>query len=398
MSAKTAVIFGAGKIARGFIAHLLTISDFRITFVERSAQLVALLRERQKYGVHVMGAPEKDIVIEGFETLSSEESKCVVERVAAASVVFVSIGGPNLPQIAPLLADSVRQAFSAGRTDPLNVILCENYFQPAKWLRQIVAGHLDPLETEWFNCHVGVVESLVLRSSVEPTPEMKLEDPLSVKVQDMWELPADKHAFVGEVPQVYGLVARENFECGLVRKLFTYNAINAVIAYTGYVKGYVLLSEAANDPELVELARAAGRESGTALCKTYGFDPQDQEQFAESALAKYQKPEIVDPIERNARDPIRKLSRNDRLIGPACLALQCGVRPTALSRAIGAALHYEHATDSAARSLQTLINEKGLARTIQEVCGIEPASELARMIFDEYYKWSKHNAGHAHAA
>jgi len=387
MSAKTAVVFGAGKIARGFIAHLLTISKFSITFVEKSDELISLLRARRRYTVHVMGAPEKNIVIEGFNVLSSEQIRSVAERVATASVVFVSIGGPNLPQIAPLIAEGFREACSRSRADPLNVILCENYFQPAQWLRQLVVSHLDSSEIEWLNGRVGIVEALVLRSSVEPTPEMRAEDPLSLKVQDMWEMPADKAAFVGEVPEVYGLVPKENFEAGLVRKLFTYNAINAVIAYVGHLKGYTLLSEAANDAEIVELARAASREAGFALCKTYGFDPHDQERFAESALAKYQKREIVDPIERNARDPVRKLSRNDRLVGPACLALACEVRPAALSSAIGAALHYDNAGDPAARNLQTMIQEKSLIGAIEAVCGIDPASELAEMIVDAYTKW-----------
>jgi mannitol-1-phosphate 5-dehydrogenase len=88
-----------------------------------------------------------------------------------------------------------------------------------------------------------------------------------------------------------------------------------MFAYTGYQKGHTLLSEAANDHQLLELARAAGREGGQALCQTYGFDPQDQRAFADSAIEKYQRIEIVDPIERNARDPIRKLGRYDRLVG-----------------------------------------------------------------------------------
>jgi mannitol-1-phosphate 5-dehydrogenase len=394
MSTKTAVIFGAGKIARGFIAHLLTLSGFRITFVEKSPALVLLLRERKKYRVHVMGAPDKGIVIEGFETLSCDEVDIVAKRLAAASVAFISIGGPNLPQIAPLIAEGVRQAFAEKRTEPLNVILCENYFQPAKWLRQLAAEHLNGAESEWSNAHVGIVEALVLRSSVEPTPEMKAEDPLSLKVQDMWEMPADKDAFIGEIPQIRGLAPKASFEGGLVRKLFTYNAINALIAYAGHLKGHTLLSDAANDPELVELARAASMEAGKALCETYGFDLGDQHQFAEAAIAKYQKREIVDPIERNARDPLRKLSRNDRLVGPACLAFKCGIRPLALSRAIGAALHYDNAGDPAAQKLQAMIKEMGISKTIQEVCGIDPESELAHMIVDDYRKWD-HSQGDA---
>src|SRR5262249_16787486 len=155
----------------------------------------------------------------------------------------------------------------------------------------------------------------VLRSSIEPTEEMKAADPLSVKVQDMWEMPADKEAFVGAVPAIQGLAPKEKFQASLTRKLYTYNGINAVFAYLGHLKGYQLLSEAANDPELIQQAEASSRESSIALCKRYGFEPTEQKQFADSAIAKYQKREIVDPIERNARDPIRKLSRNDRLVG-----------------------------------------------------------------------------------
>ena len=40
------VIFGAGKIARGFIAHLLSLSDIDFVFVEKVDALVYLINER----------------------------------------------------------------------------------------------------------------------------------------------------------------------------------------------------------------------------------------------------------------------------------------------------------------------------------------------------------------
>lgn len=386
MSDKAAVVLGAGKIARGFIAHLLTLSGFQITFVEKSPELVSLLREKQKYKVHVMGAPQKDVVIGNFEVLSTEDREKVVEKLATATVVFVSIGGPNLPQIAPLLAAAVRHALAHRRATPFNVILCENYFQPAKGLRELILSLLSGEEADWFRQNVGMIETLVLRSCVEPTPEMQAEDPLSLRVQDAWELPADKEALAGEIPPIQGISFKENFQGALVRKLFTYNMINAVIAYTGYLKGYKLLSDAANASDVLELARASIRETGEALCKTYGFDPQEQEQFAESAVKKYQRREIVDPIERNARDPLRKLSRHDRLVGPACLAVENGIRPVALSRAIAAALHYDEKADHAAQQIQTMIREKGLATTLKHVCDLDPDSDLASMIIQSFHE------------
>jgi mannitol-1-phosphate 5-dehydrogenase len=377
---RTAVIVGAGKIARGFIAHLLALSGYRITFIEKLPALVDLLRSRGRYGVRIMGAPAKDVVIRGFETIRADEEERVARAIAEAGVVFVSVGARNLPETAPLLAAGLRAACARGRTVPLNILICENFYQPARLLRSLVSEQLGASERDWFTNHVGLVETMVLRSAIEPTDEMKAEDPLSVKSQDYWELPADKEAFVGPSLEISGLILKENFQGGLTRKLYTYNSVNAAIAYAGYLKGYTLLSDAANDPEIARLAGQVLEESGEALCRRYGFDREEQRLFAASALAKYQKREIVDPIERCARDPIRKLGANDRLVGPACLAASEGVLPVALSRAIASALHYDCEGDGSARRLQELIAGDGLEEVLRTVCGIEPETELARMV------------------
>ena len=190
-----------------------------------------------------------------------------------------------------------------------------------------------------------------------------------------------------------GLAPRDGFQGGLIRKLYTYNCINAVIAYAGHLKGYKFLSDAASDPEIVELARAAYAESSEALCKTYGFDRQEQHEFAEAAITKYQNREIVDPIERNARDPLRKLARNDRLVGPACLAIKHGTKPVALSRAIAAALLYDCPEDSSSVTLQRIIAERGLDRAIVEVCGLDKGSDLAGLIVESYRAYGNAAAG-----
>jgi len=58
----------------------------------------------------------------------------------------------------------------------LNVILCENYYQPAKWLRGMVDDLLPASDREWFRTHIGIAEALVLRSCIEPTEEMRRKD------------------------------------------------------------------------------------------------------------------------------------------------------------------------------------------------------------------------------
>ncbi len=380
MAEKSAVIFGAGKTGRGFIAHLLALSGFRITFVEKSPALVRQLRQRGGYSIRIMGSPAKDIVIDGYEVFDSGEKERIARAIANAGAVFVSVGGANLPQVATLLAEGIRACCSGGRTNSLNIILCENYFQPGPWLRELICGQLQGPGLDWFNQKAGVVEALVLRSTVDPPEEEKAADPLALNSQDTWEMPADKEGFVGEIPAVLGLAPKENFQCGLIQKLYTYNSVNAVITYLGYLKGHVLLSDAANDVEIAELAREASRESCEALCAHFGFDREGQDKFAAPAIAKFQNRQIVDSIARNARDPIRKLGRNDRLVGPACMAIGHGIRPEALCIGIAAALRYDDRGDEAAQKLQEMLSEKGLLSVLGEICGIDPGAELAGLI------------------
>ncbi len=379
MSDRNALICGAGKIARGFLAHLLTFSGYHVTFVEKNPDLVRRLRAQGRYRVHIMGAPEKSTEISGFEVLPAEDAMAVAAAVAAANVIFVSIGGPNLPQIVNMLAAGLRK-----RSGGVNILLAENYFEPAKWLRKMILEALLPMERDWFSREVGIVETLVLRSTIEPTEQMKAEDPLCLNAQDMWELPADKSAFVGGIPPIQGLMPKEDFQGGLIKKLFTYNAINAVIAYTGYLKGYKCLADAANDPEIGELACGAARESSAALCSRYDLNSEEQARFAASAIAKYQNRAIIDPIERNARDPLRKLSRHDRLVGPACLAVEQGVRPVALSFGIAAALQYDEPTDASAVQLTEIVRNKGVRAVLAEVCGMAADGPLADLVVEAF--------------
>ncbi len=383
-SKPTAVIFGAGKIARGFIAHLFTLAGYDLIFIEKSRALASQLRERGSYSIEVLDAPDKSAIIRGFKVLDSDDIPAIASAVADAAIVFVSIGGGNLPQIAPTLAASIQHLRDASPDKNLNIILCENYHQPAKWLRTLIEEHLSEADRGWFRAHAGIAEALVLRSCIEPTDQMRQQDPLSLKVQNAWHLPVDADALLGPLPKIPGLDLQPNFQGRLTQKLFTYNAINAVVCYVGHLRGFTVLSDAASHPEIAQLAAKAGAEASEALIRRFGFDPQDQRKFAEAALAKYQKKEIVDPIERNARDPIRKLGPHDRLVGPATLALETGVRPEALATAIAAALRYHCSKDPAAVRLQEIITRQGVSAALQQICGLAPDSDLGRMVLQRY--------------
>ncbi len=58
--ARKAVIFGAGKIGRGFLAQLATESGYEAVFVDVDGDLVDRLNKSGRYTVKIVGQHPKD--------------------------------------------------------------------------------------------------------------------------------------------------------------------------------------------------------------------------------------------------------------------------------------------------------------------------------------------------
>jgi mannitol-1-phosphate 5-dehydrogenase len=375
-----ALIFGAGKVGRGFLGRLLANSGYQLWFVDRDPTLVARLEAAGRCPVLVMGPSPRPVVVEGVRALHTADTETVAERFMQAALVFTAVGGSHLPDVARQIARGVERRWGSAIEAPLDILIGENYYRPAELLRQQIRQHLALPVHPYFDRWIGLVELQILCVCTEPAAELAAENPLWVRVQDEMRLPADADAFKGALPLIEGLQPVANFQGGLERKLYTYNAANAAIAYTGFLRKYALLADAANDPQILALARGVCAESGAALVRRHGLDPDEQRAFAEGCLAKYQDRAVVDPVERNARDPLRKLGRYDRLVGPACLCLEYGIAPEHLATAIAAALHYNSAADPAAQRLQQRLQCEGLPEVLKDVCGVDPDGELGERV------------------
>lgn len=379
----SSVVFGAGKIGRGFLASLLAGSGEPFVLVERERALVERINARGSWLVHVLGAPHKDRRIAGVRAVALDDAAAVAAAIASASLAFTCVGGKNLGALAGALAPALRPRLAqglAGRSLPLNIITCENWIHPAAVLREAVEAHLEPAEREALARSVGFAESAVLCSAIDPDAQARARDPLAVNIQDHPHLPLDAAALRGPLPPIAGLEPKAGFEGFLERKIYTYNAANATVSYLGYLKGYTVLAEAGHDEEILEVVRGVYRETGAALVARHGVSAEEQAALAAASLAKFQDPTIVDSIERNARDPIRKLGPSDRLVGAAGLVLRHGGRPESLATAIAAALFYDEPSDLIALELRRRREADGVDAVLREVCGLEPGSALASLV------------------
>lgn len=365
-----ALVFGAGKTSRGFIAHLLSRSGYSTTFVDIDRALVARLNERRQYTVHVLGAPEEDTVITGVSALALDDPELIAVG-RRAGVIYVSVGGPNLEAVAEPLALILSARLQDPGVPPVNIIVCENWTNAGAKLRANIEKWLFGVTVQY-----GVAEATVMRSSIGATSEQLAADPLALQVQNFWELEVDADGLVPPIPEVFGMHPVPLFQHALVRKLFTYNMANATISYLGWLRGYSVLSEAANDADILATTCRAQSEANEAIVREFGYDRSDQAAFAERALRKFQDRAIVDPLARQVRDPIRKLGRTDRLVGPAHLALAHHIPPRGIAMGIAAALLHRNSTDEHALQLTRMVEREGALSALCRVAQLDPDEPL----------------------
>lgn len=351
------IIFGAGRTGRGLLARIATHGGRDVVLVDRDAALVASLKAAGRYQIRILGGAVETIVPAAVFAVEDTRWQALL---GAADLAFTAVVGTNLPRLGAALAPAL-----AGRSTPLAIVTCENDTGAAATLAA-AAGGAGP--------NLGFVEGMVLTTCLGPAAG---ESALDLRTQDLLRLPCDGAAFPAAPPGLPGLEPLPCFSAQLRRKVWTYNAINAVISYLGARRGHALLAPASADPAIATLARQAAEECDRALCAEFSFPAAEQATWSAGALAKFADPLIPDPIARNAGDPERKLRREDRLVGPALLALAHGFRPSALATGIRAAAGYQDPGQPS-----PLTRHGGLPAVLERVCGLAPGDPLYRLVLE----------------
>ncbi|MBO5460586.1 MAG: hypothetical protein J5983_02150 [Ruminococcus sp.] len=372
------VIFGAGKIARGFIGHLLYLSGIEFSFVEYADALADLINERGSYTVNILGNQEANCVVKGAKAYKYSQAEEITDAIADADCVFTAVGGKNLGAITELLTKGIEKKAKKG--GKLNVVTCENWKQPAQIIRDAVTEQISDEAKEYLKNEVGITEAVIMRSAIESDKELLAKDPLTVNVQNFWELPVDASRIAGELPKIQGLKLIPEFTGFLERKFYTYNAANGTTSFLGALLGYEKIADAAHDERILEILEGVYSETAQALSKKHNFPLDEQMAFTRTSKNKLQDYTIVDFIERNARDPLRKLGKDDRLVGSARLVLEYGIKPVNLATAIAAAIYYKSEGDPFARELERIREEEGIDAVLTNVCQIDADGELGLLI------------------
>ena len=343
------VIIGAGKTGRGFLARLL--KDNEIVFIDKNKDLIDMLKKEGKIDIDFFGnkKPHISVSFSAAYTWDDIDAKIFED----ADVILVSVGGTNLSDVGSQLKKYINA--------DAKIIVCENASSPAKKLGDAIS--IEGLE---------IAESTVFCTTIE-------KEKGSIAINSEWYpyLQFDKDAFKGECPQIDGLKPVENFGGFLDRKLYTYNSASCIIAYLGALKDYAVYSDAANDEEILALLDKNYEIINKCICKEYGYEENDQKEFALLSRDKFTDKTLVDTVARNAREPQRKITFTERIVAPMLLEEKYGMDSSVLEKTLAAALLY---TPEEETEWNKILAEKGYFAVLTDICGLDEHSDIFKRV------------------
>ena len=389
MARKTMIIWGAGRIGRGFVADLFSAAGYHLVLVDQSSNLVEQLQQAGQYTVvRAKNAEDRsDRTITGYTALLTTQEDEVAAAVAAADSMALAVFPQVFPAVAGQLAAGLRRRQVERPEAVLDIILCTNlshaasHFEAA--LREALPGELREYATE----RIGLVESLVIRMVADPPAELQQREPLLVWTNGFSEFPIDRRAFKGPVPLVPGLRLVDDMRAEEKRKMYTYNMCHAVLAYHGARRGHTRPVDCLADPVVRVEAESALAEVSQALQLEYGFGAEDMARWNEGVLRQTDNPTLGDTVARFGADPRRKLKRSDRLVGPLLLARKHGVPAPSLVQGIAAALLFQPPGDPGAAYVQSRLTAGDVAAAVRELCELQKDEEdLVAAIVASYHR------------
>lgn len=362
--AKRAVHIGAGKIGRGFVGQFLVASGYDLTFVDVDERVVSALNEAGRFVVHEVGDMPVEHLVHGFTALNSKtERERVVQAIAEADVVTTAVGARTLPLVAPVIAEGLA-ARPLDRGD-VTVVACENAFNATDSLHASIrrAPVLEDREIAavFANCAID-------RIVPDQSGVLGQTGGLDVVLEPFYEWVIERTPFAGaEPPAIDGVTWVDDLQPFVERKLYTVNTAHATAAYHGYVRGIELIREALADAEVREQVDGVLAETTALLVAKHGFDPQEHARYVAANLSRIANPHLPDTTARVGRNPLRKLGRRERFVGPAAQLAERGLPVDHLLGAVRVALAFDDENDPESIELHALLRSGATAHALTEI-------------------------------
>ena len=344
------LIIGAGAIGRGYIAPLFQSLGYKISFMDKNENLIDKLR-RKKYTAAFTQNNKyifQDINVNSVFHISDSFD------INNFKLVFICVGLREYLSLSEIIKNFKGTCF-----------VLENDELSSQNLRDLTGKK---------NIFFGIPD--VISSNTAPKHLLDL-DPLTT-VSETGDLILEKSKF--NFQKKILVPNKKKFYEHWICKLFIHNAPHAIVAYLGWIYGYKFIHQAMKDKYIFKIVKNSLLEITNAIIKQKLSTKKFANYYMKKELKRFNNPKLFDPISRVARDPIRKLAPDNRLI--LSLRMLIGLKLPYKYTAMGikAAFFYCDKNDNNSLYLKNLIRLSGIDKTMKEISGIEKFDPIKDII------------------
>ena len=381
---KLCLAVGAGAIGKSVVGVTFEEMGCDVMFADVSKPVIDDLQSRGGYRIKTarFGQADQWQTVMGMRAypIDSEEVKA---RALCADYICTAIGTGGLKAFLPTLTGWINQ----------RILQCLNPNQ------SIAPVYLLFFENETA-CQQMVTDALV--ESIGAIPSWLIMAKVSVErmtkpippVNGQYDVVGERvfPIFIPKTPiQGSGLETDSHFEpvgdidAYYYRKLYTNNLGHAALGYIGAYYGYTAATQTMADERIYTVMNEALKTAGAMLMRLYGFSEKSMRDHLEELPKRFWNQGLDDDLSRLARDPIRKLSPNERIVGAMKKCAMLGIPDDAIAAIIEIlcyAIRYKDPDDPAACELARLRETNGTGWIVTHIAGIDPADALYQKILD----------------
>ena len=344
--------YGAGNIGRGFIAPILLNSGFvtEFYFIDNNKELINKLKNSKEYKIKYLDESNKVDTVKGYKALLSNklESNLSLETI---DVITTSIDLGNLKH-------SISQVISIIETKqksntPLIIMCCENGEKVSSFFKnQIEEHHVIN------NDLIKFVDVMVDR--IVPN---EVSDDLSIKVETYYSWVANENAWSEQTNKFETITYTNIIDAEICKKVWMLNVAHAALAWkkltlTKFEKKYINITlNDAKEHTLLYFLQDYLKEISKIVSVEFNYDKEKLEDFRETIIKRFTNNYIKDDFERVARNTIKKLQLDERIMKPFLIAKKNDISFVKLKETIKNAFSYNNTNDEDGTIIQNLLQE-----------------------------------------
>ena len=349
MKIKKILIFGAGAIGRGFIAPIFYKNRYEISFVDKDKNLVLELKKQRSYNIATTHGKKYKFENVKFKNIFYLNDTFDVRNF---DIVFTCVGPENC-----------YKNYEKLKLAKL-IVSCENDINTVSILIKLTN-----------NKNIIFAIPDVITSNTASTSMLKKDPLLLISEKGSLIVDNKKINFPKPIISVDKKELQKHWDC----KLFIHNAPHAIAAYLGYLKGYKFIHESMKDKKIKKIVIGSIKEITQGMIKCGFVNKNFANYYMKKEINRFSNNLLFDPISRVARDPIRKLSKDNRLILALRIALFNKKIPHNTAIGVKAAINYYDKKDSQSVHLKMLLSSLGYEGVLEKVCGLNKKDPLNKL-------------------